>query len=400
MRRIAWFLLILFVFAIPWEYALIAAAPFGNIARILGLLLLLAAIPAVFQAGRLRNLEGFQWMVLALYLWLCCSCFWTIDTALTFVNMRSYFQKMMIVWMIWEFAESPEDLRTLLRAYVAGAWVLAALSVANLASAGAIAGGQIRFTAEGQDPNDVAHLIDLALPLAALLFSTESHRLGRLLAVSYLPLGAVAVLLTASRGGFLAGLVALAGCAVLLLRSHHRGVIAVTLALPAIAAALWFSFLHETAVRLATIPEQLRNGDLNHRWNIWSVGWDAFARAPLFGSGAGTFALAAETNFQDTAHNTALSLLVSGGITTFFLAGSLMVMTVLSLGKVQGSLRLAMVSALLAWGVTAQVATVEESRTTWFLLALVSLVGRLSLEDPEALAVCFAARPIPEGPLT
>jgi len=394
MRRIAWGLLLLFVFTIPWEYALILPAPFGNIARIVGVLLLLAAVPAVLQAGRLRDLGASQWLVLGLYLWLCCSCFWTVDSLTTWINMRSYFQKMMIVWLVWEFALSPGDLRNLLRANVAGSWVLAALTVANIGSPEAIAAGQIRFVSAGQDPNDVAHMVVLGLPIAALLFSCESHRLGRTMAMSYLPLGVAAILLTGSRGGFLAGVVALAGCAILLFRSHHRGVIAATLALPAIAATLWFSILHETAVRLSTIPEQVLSGDLNRRWNIWSASWDAFVRAPIFGYGAGTFTLAAAVNSLDTAHNTALSILVSGGLTTFFLAVAIVALTFRSVLHMQGSLRLAMLTALLAWGVTALVSTVEESRATWVLLALVALAGRLAGEDPERLARCFSERPV------
>jgi hypothetical protein len=35
------------------------------------------------------------------------------------------------------------------------------------------------------------------------------------------------------------------------------------------------------------------------------------------------------------------------------------------------------------------VATVEESRTTWLLLALIALTGRLAVEEPESLAACF-----------
>ncbi len=55
MRRIAWVLLLLFAFAIPWEYSLDLGEPLGNIARVVGLLLLLVAIPAVLQAGRMRT---------------------------------------------------------------------------------------------------------------------------------------------------------------------------------------------------------------------------------------------------------------------------------------------------------------------------------------------------------
>jgi hypothetical protein len=37
------------------------------------------------------------------------------------------------------------------------------------------------------------------------------------------------------------------------------------------------------------------------------------------------------------------------------------------------------------------VATVEENRTTWLLLAMVALAGRLGVEEPERLEECFSA---------
>lgn len=392
MRRIAWGLLLLFAFAIPWENSLDLGEPLGNVARIAGLLLLLAAVPAVLQAGRLRAPGPMQWLVLALYLWLCCSYFWTIDPQATLEKMRAYFQEMMVVWLVWEFAESPRDLRALLRAYVAGSWVLAALTVANLASAEAVAAGQIRFAATGQDPNDVARYLDLAFPLAALLLRSESRWPGRLLALGYLPLGLVCVLLTASRGGFLAAIVALAGCGLLLARGHTRRVPAWTLALPAIAALLWFAVPHQTLQRLATIPEQFQGGDLNQRLNIWTLGWRAFVQAPLFGSGAGSFVSAAGVGPLDTAHNTALSILVSGGLCAFFLALTILALAARSILHTPAAMQLALFTALLVWAVLSLVATVEESRTTWLLLGLIALAGRLAMEEPEKLAACF-----PEG---
>jgi O-antigen ligase len=392
MRRIARVLLLLFAFAIPWEYSLDLGEPLGNIARIMGLLLILVAIPAVLQAGRLRTPGPLQWLVLAFYLWFCCSYFWTIDPLQTLEKMRSYFQEMMIVWLVWEFAESPRDLRALLRAYVAGSCVLAALTVANLASPEAIASGQIRFVATGQDPNDVARFLDLGLPLAALLVNCERRWPARLLSLCYLPLGLVAVLLTASRGGLLAALVALAGCGILLFRSHARGVLAGTLALPAIAAALWFTVPHATFERLATIPEQLHGGNLNQRLNIWTAGWRAFVQAPLVGTGAGSFVGAAGLNPLDTAHNTALSILVSGGLCAFFLAVAIVAVTTWSILQTHGPLRLALATTLQVWIVTSIVATVEENRTTWLLLALIVLAGRLAVEEPEAVVACFPDR--------
>ncbi|MGA2850552.1 MAG: O-antigen ligase family protein [Terracidiphilus sp.] len=361
--------------------------PLGNIARILGVLLLLAAVPAVLQAGRLRNPGLVQWLVLALYVWFCCSYFWTIDPEATIDAMRGYFQVMMIVWLLWEFAESPFDLRALLRAYVAGSWVLAILTVASAASA--IAPGQMRYAAMGQDPNDVARFLDLGFPLAALLLSSERRWPWRLLAIGYLPLGMIAVLLTASRGGFLGAMAALAGCGILLMRHHAKVVLAGAVGLPAIGAILWFSVSRQLFERLATIPEQLQGGDLNQRLNIWSVGWDAFVRAPFFGTGAGSFAAAAGLNPLDTAHNTALSILVSGGIWAFLLAVCIVIAVARAAIETRGTLRMALMTALLVWGITSLVAAVEESRTTWLLMGLIAVAGRLGREDGERLAVCF-----------
>jgi O-antigen ligase len=388
MRRIAWLLLLLFAFAIPWEYSLELGAPLGNIARFIGLLLLLVAIPAVLQAGRMRSPGPMQWLVLAFFLWFCCTCFWTIDPQVTEAKLRGYLQEVLIVWLVWEFAESAGDLRALLRATVAGSWVLALLTLANFATAEAVA-NQIRFAAEGQDPNDVARFLNLGFPLAALLLNSEPRWPWRLLAAGYLPLGLVAVLLTASRGGFLAAIVALAGSGVLLVYGRPRRVLAGVLTLPLLAAGLWLTVPRGTYERLATISEQLQGGDLNQRWNIWRAGWQAFARAPFFGSGAGTFVSAAGVAPIDTAHNTALAIAVTGGLCALFLASAIVAIAVWSIMQIHGPLKWALATTLAVWLVTSLVATVEESRTTWLLLAMIALAGRLAVEEPEELAACF-----------
>ncbi len=389
MRRIAWVLLLLFAFAIPWEYSLDLGEPLGNIARLLGLLALVAAIPAIFESGRLRNFGLTQGLVLAFYLWLCCTYFWTIEPRATLDWMRGSFQAMMIVWLIWEFAESAGDLRALLRVTVAGSWVLAILTVSDFASAQALANAQVRFAASGQDPNDVARFLDLGFPLAVLLATSESRWGWRLLAAGYFPLGLLAVLLTASRGGFLAAVVSLAGSGLLLVYGHPKRALAGALALPPVAVLLWLAVPRGTLERLGTIPAQLEGGGLNQRWNIWEAGWHAFARAPFVGTGADTFAAAAGTAPLDTAHNTALSLAVSGGLCALFLAVAIVAAAVWSIAQTRGPLRWAMLTALAVWLTTSLVATVEDSRSTWLLLAIIALAGRLGTEEPEQMAACF-----------
>jgi O-antigen ligase len=386
-------LLVVFAFAIPWEYSLDLGEPWGNVARIAGLALLLVAVPAVLQAGRARRPGAMQWVVFAFYLWVCCTYFWTIDPAATLVKMRSYFQELMVVWLVWEFAEDPGDLRTLLQAAVAGSWVLAILTLANFSSAQAVAETRIRFAAYGQDPNDMARFLDLGFPLAAALVATgESRWAERVLALGYLPLGLLAVLLTASRGGFLAAAVALAGCAILLVRAQLKAALAGALALPPLGAAIWLIVPSGTWERLSTIPEQLQNGNLNQRLNIWSAGWHAFARAPIVGSGAGSFTSAAGLSSIDTAHNTALSVAVGGGLCALFLASLLVALAAWAVLRTRGPLRLALATGLVTWTVTSLASTVEESRSTWLLFALIALAGRLAEEQPEELAACFRGR--------
>jgi O-antigen ligase len=387
--------MLVFAFTIPWEYSLDLGWPLGNVSRIAGLLLLVVAVATVLVAGHLRTPGPLQWLVLVFFLWFCCTGFWTIEAHATMEKIRAYFQEMMIVWLVWEFADHPRDLKNLFRAYVAGSWILAILTVVSLASPEAVAAGQIRFAATGQDPNDSARFLDLGFPLAALLLTGESGWMGRSLALGYLPLGLVAVLLTASRGGFLAAVAAIAGCAVLLIRNHAKTAFAGLLALPLIASALWFVVPHETFERLATIPAQLQGGDLNQRLNIWSAGLHAFVQAPFFGSGAGTFVYAAGMSPIDTAHNTALSILVNGGLCAFFVAVAIVVVSLWSALATRGMLLLALVTALLVWTTTSLVATVEESRTTWLLLGMIALAGRFSEEQPEQLAACFPSQPSP-----
>lgn len=387
MRRVAWSLLLVFAFAIPWEYSLDIGPPVGNIARAAGLVLLTAAVPAVLLAGRMRTPGALQWLVLGLFLWFCCSCFWSIETPATLDRLRGSFQVMMTVWLVWEFAGSAESLRDLLRAYVAGSWVLAALTLANLASPEAA--GQIRFVAEGQDPNDVARFLDLGFPMAALLLDAEPGWAGKMLAFGYLPLGLVGVLLTASRGGTVAAVVALAGCGLVMVRGHVRGLLAGAVSLPAIAAGLWRLAPHETLQRIATIPEQLQGGDLNQRLNIWQAGWQAFVHAPFFGTGAGTFVYAARLAPEDTAHNTTLAVAVEGGIVALILGCAVVTVCAWSVMKTRGPVRMALGTALLVWVVTSLVATVELSRTTWLLMSLIALAGRLAEEEPGTLEKRF-----------
>ena len=380
MRKVARAVLVLYVFTIPWEYSLDLRAPFGNIARIAGLLLLLAGVTSTVLAGRFRNPEPLHWLTLALYLWFSCTYFWSIAPDTTLLKLRGFSQEFMIVWLAWDLVDTPGQLRWLCRAWVAGSWILALLTLADFVSANSVGGYQIRFAAFGQDPNDVARFLDLGFPLAALLVDERESRFVRILCLGYFPIGLMAVLLTASRSGLVTAIVAIAGCAILLTMRQPKAAAMGLFVAPIFVVFVWLSVPRETLERVSTIGEQIQYGDLNQRMNIWSAGWRGFVQAPLLGHGAGSFVTASGLAAIDTAHNTVLSIGVEGGVFALLIASGIVAVTIRSLMLVNSSLRIAFGTVLAVWMVSSLVGTVAESRLTWLLFGVVAIARRLSIE--------------------
>jgi len=399
-QKLTMVLLMLYAFAVPWEYAVDLGEPLGNAARIDGILMLLAVVPLMLLRRRMRAPGAMQWLVLGLYLYFMCSYFWTLDPLTTLEKMRAYFQVMMVIWIAWEVIETPENLRGVVRALVAGCWVLALLTALSYASDSAMAAERVRYVAEGMDPNDVARFLDFGFPLAALLFATEESWTARLLAIGYVPVGLTAVLLTASRGGFTAGLAALLGSAMLLVSWRPRAASAVFAGLTVTAGAVFLYIPGDSLARLATIPQEVGGGDLNDRLNIWMAGWHAFAKAPWWGYGAGTYTGAAALSPGDTAHNTVMAVLVTGGVVGLIIFATTMVAAGWAIAKTTGLLRIALGTTFAVWIITSMVGSVEENRMTWLLFALIAVAGRLASEEPDRLAQAFSgtksAEPAPQ----
>lgn len=389
MRRMAWALLLLFVFTLPWEYSADFGPPWGNVSRMTGLLLMLVMALASLQARRLRAPGLLQAIALVFLVWFCASSWWSLDAAESFHAAGGLFQQMFVLWSVWELAESPEDVRAVMRVYVLGACVLTLLTWATLGLPGAAE--QVRFVPNGQDPNDVARYLVLGIPMAALLMNTNTHWTERVLGGAYIPMAVFAVVLTASRGGFLSLIVVLTGIGALAIRRRRIVAVAGGVAIATVAAMLWFVVPRETLGRLTTIPDQLMGGDLNQRWNIWAAGWRAFAHAPWLGSGLGTFVTAAGTAPEDTAHNTALAIAVEGGVVALALMAALVILALFMAVRLPHRPRLGMMAILAAWLFLSVVSNLQGSRITWLLLGLVSVAARLAEEDRDALARCFAS---------
>ena len=380
MRATAKVLLLLFVFVTPWQYSLDLGAPFGNIARVLGMLLLMVALPAVGIDGHIRSLKAMHWVTAAFYAWLCCTYFWTVSPVDSLQKLRGYPQEIMVAWLVWEFADSAEDFRGLIRAWLLGSWVLAILTIAAFLRMKGTDVDQIRFFATGQDPNDAARALGLGFPIAAVLLSLERSLLDKVISALYFPVAFGAVLLTASRSGFMVALIALAGCGVLWMRRNFLAVLAGIVGLTAVAWLTWAYAPLGTYERLWSILDQIGHGDLNERLNIWSAGWRAFAGSPILGSGIGSFVAAAGLATGDTAHNTPLALLVEGGVCALALGVAIFVTTLRSLFEIRGPLRMGLLTLVAAWSVASVVGTLAESRITWVIVGIVATGARIATE--------------------
>lgn len=383
LRTITRWLILAYLFAVPWEYSLDFGEPWGNIARILGILVLLMASIAVLERGKVHRWQPLQWMVLLFIFYWVLSVLWSMDSAATLEKIRSFLQTAIMALVLWEFASEREDLRILLRAVTAGSLVLAVLTILSFTNPATYATDQLRFAASGQDPNDVARLLDFGFPLAACSLRLEKNWIWRLPGICSVSLGLLAVLLTASRGGAVAAAIALFGSALVLFYGHAKRAF---LALPAFAAAALAIFAVVPAgslERIATLRDELFLGTLNERLEIWSRGLEAFKTAPWLGQGAGTFVLAAHTANGDTAHNTPLTMMVTGGLVGFSISLAVVVFAFKMAVTSRGLIRIAMVTTLLTLLVSSLVGTIEENRMAWLVIALISIAARQSALERE-----------------
>ena len=121
----------------------------------------------------------------------------------------------------------------------------------------------------------------------------------------------------------------------------------------------------------------MNGGDLNQRRNIWEAGWRAFLDAPLTGHGAGTFVEAAGLSPIDTAHNTALSVAVEGGLIGLLLGASIFASAVWSALHARPPWRLALLTSALTWFALSMGGSTGENRKTWLLFGIMAVAGRL-----------------------
>ena len=337
-----------------------------TVSHMLGLVALPVAVLAILESGQLRRLSVPLVLMVLFVAWGSLSFFWTVDVEATRKLVISWVQNLGMVWLIWELADRRGRQLVLMRTYVFGTMVSAGGTIYSY-----LTGSKVhyqRYTASGFDPNDLALLLALSLPISFYL--TTIHRHSRLVWIYRLQLLAAifAIGLTGSRGVLIATLVALAylpfgsvkmtfrkKCAFLLV-----GVTAISFTLAFMPEATW--------KRWRGMGGELEQGSWSGRKAIWSAGLELVREYPLQGVGAGGFRTA--TSSPLVAHNAFLSVLVEEGLVGFALFLLLILsltLPALGLPTVERNLWLIL---LVTWVVGVSSLTWETKKATWFLFGL------------------------------
>jgi O-antigen ligase len=319
MNKAAFWLLWCFIFVLPWDM-FINLPVLGSIPRLVGLVASAVGILHILARRRIRPLSYFHVFAVLFLLWAGVSSFWSIDPEATRTRFLTYLQLVVLVWLIWEIAWSPERQRALLQAYVLGVCLAAVVTLHNyLSGVGVPETNAVRFAALNQNPNELGLTLALGLPMAWYL--SLSQRRVEWLWQLYVPLGSTAILLTSSRGAFVAALVAL----VIIpwtLGSLRLRAKAALYAFAVGSLILASNFVPETSLdRLRSTRADIAAGYFGGRAAIWKAGLEVAREHPLIGVGAGGFEAAVTPTLRMDwgAHQVFLAILVEDGIVGLFL---------------------------------------------------------------------------------
>jgi O-antigen ligase len=389
--KVAYFFLWIVVFAMPWENAIVIPG-FGTVSRAVGFAAFVAGVLAVLESRSIR-VPTIQHKIMALFVtWATLSYFWSFDLPRTRVAAMSFVQLLLLVWLIWEFAQTRKQQLLLLRAFVLGTVVSSGSIIAAYLTGAGDANNYGRYTGMGFNPNDLSLILALSLPISMFLaLRDEGLRFRVVIYGLHSVMAFGAILLTASRGPLIAsvGTLIVAPFAFSALTRGQKSVAAVLMVMLVVAAG--FVVPQSSWSRLSTIGREVSSGTLNERTMIWQAGWAVFGQSPFAGVGSGAFAPAVEHNlgmgFQNlestnnahdvelVAHNTLVSVLVEEGVIGLALFLGILLALALCAWKFPPLERAFWFSVLVTWLIGVSALTWENRKPTWFLFGVLAAAG-------------------------
>jgi O-antigen ligase len=418
LRSVSIWLSLLFVFSVPWENAL-QIGEIGRASKVLGYLTFLVWGLAVLAHKRLRKLGGLQQAFFLFLIWNGLTLYWSVDPGATLSAFKTYTEMFGLVLLFWDLYDREVLVKAALQAYVLGAFVAAGSIIVNYVTAPpARFPLHDRVSALGYQVDGIALIVAIAGPAAWYLAAgPEAERrpaLARILNYAYIPVGAVAVALTGTRGATLASI----PTAVLILWSFRKlsagkRVMAVAALVAAIVTVVQIapSGPLDRIGTAATLTEG-DQGALSGRWSIWVESSQVFMERPVAGVGTdGHRAAVAHLRTQRSAykkaekeaHNTYISILVETGLIGFALFAGVVVCLYRRVRSRSGWDLHYWTAQVAVLAIGAMSLSLEDSKSVWIMtsLAVASAAAtrtqesRVSDESWAARRIGAALRPSP-----
>ncbi|MGH7580029.1 MAG: O-antigen ligase family protein [Gemmatimonadales bacterium] len=371
MSTLAYAALWLFVFSLPWENAFVALFPgMSIVTKITGGLALAAALAFVVVSGQVRRWRGMHVAALLFVIWGGGELFFHQLGQRVPYKYSTYVQLFVVLWIVWELAPSWPRQLGLMAAYVFGSYVAAISTIMQYRQQ---AGALRRYAALQTDPNSLAMTLALALPMAWYLAATSRSALLRWACRAYMIVGLVAVALTASRGGMVATIMALA-IVPLTMTKLSPGRLVTALVVLALSGAVAVAYVPEKIVeRLATTSTEVEDLSLGGRFGLWKAGVKAFTARPITGYGPGSWRTAVAPWLgpnPQVAHNSFLSVLVELGLVGLTLYLTMFVAVFRATRKLPSLERRFTLVLFLTLIVAMLPLSWEDQKAVWFILAL------------------------------
>lgn len=381
MNRFSFYALVVFFFSLPLQDVInLPGGSALSVSRLVGLALIVAGLGATLRRGTLRLRVPAVTLVITVSfaLWAGLGSLWNTVSPSGAVSMSViYAQLAVMAILVWQLCRNVQDHRILLQAYVLGAYVIAgkiAFDYVTNPFVPSSTQSMERYTGLGGNANGVAAAIALALPLAWYLGNFGARGLLRWLNYLYVPLAIFAVILTASRGGFL---VALTGLMVVPLTFRYlrgKGRLAVivfaSLSVGLIAATVPLA----NFTRLTEASTEISDGSLSSRGSIWKAGLQVYTESPIVGIGTGSFPQTVEPILgrPAPAHNAFVTILVEMGVIGLGLYVANFLVVLIPLLRLPGPEKMFYLCFWSALIVSMLPSNVEDAQYVWALLTLMA----------------------------
>ncbi len=369
--RIGFFFLCCFIFTIPWENVVVVSG-IGTISHLVGYVAFGMGVLGVLDNGRLQSSSTAQTLIFLFAVWRTVTYFWSPAPDFTLNEIQTTLQIVAMIWLLRQLAPTQELQIRVMQAYVLGTLVSALDTIWQYLS-GATPAAYLRYAAPGFDPNELALMMVLSIPLSLYLGVLSQRRPVVWVYRIQLVLAAATILLTASRGSFVAFIAAMIFIPATFRRwTDRQKSIFIVVALMTAWFAVWL-VPASSWKRIATIQDEVAHGTLNDRAVIWKAGAEIFREHPVLGVGAGAFSTVVRHTIGTpyVAHNTFLSIIVEQGLVGFGIFLSLLITLVLCCFRMPDLERKLWLVMLLVLSIGILSLTWEYRKTMWLVFALI-----------------------------